>query len=310
MPTQIQWRRDAASTWTSTNPVLAAGEVGYETNTGKFKVGNGSSAWTALSYISGAGGLPTGGTTGQILGKTGSADYAVGWVADQVGAGGGVDAEGAVDATAAALAAGTHTGLSVAYNDAAGSISLTNTSLGGTAGHVSFVYNATTSAPPADTCIRMNATQLSATTLWVDKNDFDGLDVTIGLAKILAGHQIYIQDYDDATKWVKYSVSAAVDSGAYFTFTIAYHSGPGGVPTGSGGAGRVEFQPVAPGSVGIPPGGTTAQALTKLSATDYAVGWTSVVANVQGVAGIWTGTQAAYDAISPKVATTVYLITA
>ena len=38
------------------------------------------------------------------------------------------------------------------------------------------------------------------------------LDVTIGLTKILAGHQIYIQDYDDASKWIKYNVTAAVDS--------------------------------------------------------------------------------------------------
>ena len=38
--------------------------------------------------------------------------------------GSGVDAEGAVDATAAALAAGTHTNVTVTYDDTAGSISL------------------------------------------------------------------------------------------------------------------------------------------------------------------------------------------
>ena len=46
----IQLRRDTAANWTSTNPTLAAGEAGLETDTGKFKYGNGSSTWTALAY--------------------------------------------------------------------------------------------------------------------------------------------------------------------------------------------------------------------------------------------------------------------
>lgn len=51
--TQIQVRRGTAATWTSTNPTLAAGELGFETDTGKFKIGTGSSTWTALSYAGG-----------------------------------------------------------------------------------------------------------------------------------------------------------------------------------------------------------------------------------------------------------------
>jgi hypothetical protein len=41
-----------AATWASTNPVLAEGEVGHESDTGKIKVGNGSTAWASLSYTS------------------------------------------------------------------------------------------------------------------------------------------------------------------------------------------------------------------------------------------------------------------
>ena len=48
--TQIQFRRDTAANWTSTNPTLAAGELGFETDTGLFKIGNGSTAWTSLTY--------------------------------------------------------------------------------------------------------------------------------------------------------------------------------------------------------------------------------------------------------------------
>jgi hypothetical protein len=53
--TQIQIRRGTAAQWTSTNPVLAAGEQGFETDTGKFKIGTGSTAWTGLAYAAGTG---------------------------------------------------------------------------------------------------------------------------------------------------------------------------------------------------------------------------------------------------------------
>jgi hypothetical protein len=49
--TQIQVRRGTASQWTSTNPVLAAGEQGFETDTLKLKIGDGSTAWNSLAYV-------------------------------------------------------------------------------------------------------------------------------------------------------------------------------------------------------------------------------------------------------------------
>ena len=51
MATKIQLRRDSSADWTTINPVLSEGEVGFETNTGKFKIGNGSTAWSALDYF-------------------------------------------------------------------------------------------------------------------------------------------------------------------------------------------------------------------------------------------------------------------
>jgi len=47
---RIQVRRGTASQWTSANPILAAGEMGVETDTNKFKFGNGTSTWSSLSY--------------------------------------------------------------------------------------------------------------------------------------------------------------------------------------------------------------------------------------------------------------------
>lgn len=47
---RIRLRCDTAANWTASNPVLLNGEVGIETDTRNFKVGNGVSAWSALSY--------------------------------------------------------------------------------------------------------------------------------------------------------------------------------------------------------------------------------------------------------------------
>jgi hypothetical protein len=51
MTTRIQLRRDTALRWTSVNPVLAAGEPAFESDTGKVKVGDGITAWASLPYI-------------------------------------------------------------------------------------------------------------------------------------------------------------------------------------------------------------------------------------------------------------------
>ena len=59
--TRIQLRGDSAANWTSANPVLSEREIGLETDTNKFKVGDGSLAWTSLSYYTGGIAL-TGGT--------------------------------------------------------------------------------------------------------------------------------------------------------------------------------------------------------------------------------------------------------
>ena len=71
---QLQFRRDTASIWSANNPTLASGEMGIETDTSLFKIGNGTNDWNNLTY----GGLkgPTGhtGPTGPT-GHTGPTGY-------------------------------------------------------------------------------------------------------------------------------------------------------------------------------------------------------------------------------------------
>lgn len=58
---RIQFRSDTAANWTAANPTLLIGEFGHESDTGQFKVGDGSTAWNSLAYTTGPVG-PAGGT--------------------------------------------------------------------------------------------------------------------------------------------------------------------------------------------------------------------------------------------------------
>ena len=51
MATRMQQRRGTAAQWTAADPILAAGEIGYETDTNQFKIGDGVNAWSDLSYF-------------------------------------------------------------------------------------------------------------------------------------------------------------------------------------------------------------------------------------------------------------------
>lgn len=55
--TTIQLRHDTATNWTTVNPILAEGEVGVETDTNKFKIGDGVTPWNNLDYQGGSGDL-------------------------------------------------------------------------------------------------------------------------------------------------------------------------------------------------------------------------------------------------------------
>lgn len=64
MAQQIQHRRGTAAAAASANPVLASGEIGFETDTGLFKIGDGVTEWTSLGYAGGGG---EGGAEGALI---------------------------------------------------------------------------------------------------------------------------------------------------------------------------------------------------------------------------------------------------
>ena len=91
----IQLRRDTAAKWTTANPTLAQGELAVETDTKKFKIGDGTTTWTSLPYF-------TQGTTG-ATGSTGATG-----ATGPTGPAGPTGATGATG-TAATIAVGTTT---------------------------------------------------------------------------------------------------------------------------------------------------------------------------------------------------------
>jgi hypothetical protein len=70
MTARLQNRRDTAANWTANNPTLAAGELGLETDTSKYKIGDGATAWNSLAYAYTAGAAGATGPTGPV-GPTG-----------------------------------------------------------------------------------------------------------------------------------------------------------------------------------------------------------------------------------------------
>ena len=50
----MKQRYDTAANWTAQNPTLLAGEIGIESDTKRWKIGSGSTAWTSLTYANGS----------------------------------------------------------------------------------------------------------------------------------------------------------------------------------------------------------------------------------------------------------------
>ena len=110
MAVKIQLRRDTAANWTSFNPTLSSGEIGFETDTGRYKMGDGVTAWTSRTYATYSPAeiesLIAATTTDEIAEGSTNKYYTD---------------ERVMDAIAAAIAAGTHTNITITYNDSTNS---------------------------------------------------------------------------------------------------------------------------------------------------------------------------------------------
>jgi Major tropism determinant N-terminal domain len=76
MTVKIQVRRGTASAWITANTVLSAGEIGFETDTLRIKIGDGTTAWTSLGYASGGSSYATTATAAGTTTLTATSAYA------------------------------------------------------------------------------------------------------------------------------------------------------------------------------------------------------------------------------------------
>ena len=92
-----------------------------------------------------------------------------------------------------------------------------------------YMFNTTTTAPPASGGVRFNnATQASVTTVWMNytTNDTNPVNLkTFFLARVKVGDSLYFQDKDDPLKWQMYKVTAFTDSSTYATIGVTWTAG-------------------------------------------------------------------------------------
>lgn len=74
MTTRIKLRRDTAQNWTDSNPILANGEPGLESDTNQFKFGDGVTVWNSLGYANANGGAKQSRWVG-VLNTCGNGQY-------------------------------------------------------------------------------------------------------------------------------------------------------------------------------------------------------------------------------------------
>jgi len=194
MAVQIQIRRGTASAWTSANPTLAAGEFAMETDTDKYKFGDGSTAWTSLGYSS----LPSTAISNTVVDAKG--DIIAATAADTVakltvGSNGQVLTAASGQSTGLQWATMTHTAITVAdTTDTSCSVALFESATGDlgpkTDGGITYnagtgVLTATGFAGPLTGAVTGNASTATAlaTARTIGGTSFDGTgNIAVGLA--------------------------------------------------------------------------------------------------------------------------------
>lgn len=95
---RILVRRDTAENWADFNPVLHTGEIGFETNTGLFKIGRSNLQWNDLDYNEGPNG-PEGPSAYEVAVEEGFVGDVEAWLESLVGPAGPTGEAGPAGAT-------------------------------------------------------------------------------------------------------------------------------------------------------------------------------------------------------------------
>jgi hypothetical protein len=230
------------------------GEFGVEIDTGKFKVGDGTTLWNSLAYSSGdngtsgssgnsgtsgssgiSGSSGTSGTSG-VSGSSGTAGISgSSGTSGNTGSSGSSGTSGLNGSSGSSGASGTSgssgesgssgtTGTSGSSGTSGTSGSSGTSGLNGLSNSL-FNYQAktgTTSGDPSSGHIIWdNATQASATQINISEIDNNGNNVDLFMSNLVSGSLITIQDKSDHTKYQKWHIGTAVDNSTYWTVPIS-----------------------------------------------------------------------------------------
>ena len=177
---QLQLRHGSASEWTTGNPILAIAEVGVETDTQKFKIGDGVTAWNNLAY---GGFIGPPGPTGPI-GPTGAVGVTGPTGAGLTGATGPIGITGATGPIGATGAKGDQ-GLGLAVTK---QVVITGTVSGLTSSTVQNAYNNSAyGAPTIGTNLYVTTTGDNITTLWFCNSTSPVTWIDLGQVTIIPG---------------------------------------------------------------------------------------------------------------------------
>jgi hypothetical protein len=113
-------------------------------------------------------------------------------------------------------------------------------------------FDTATAAPPASGQIRLDqATQPSATRIWVNKTTVTSDDANASLSAVREGERLRLQDEDEPTKWQSYTVSGPpVVATNHFEFPVTWITGQNTLP-----AQRITLDVLPPAHVQAPVSG-------------------------------------------------------
>jgi hypothetical protein len=173
--------------------------------------------------------------------------------------------------------------------------------ISGASGVFPFTYNTSILETITGSQMRGNNSTFTASTkLWVSEITVDGLDVSVGLGRIKAGFQVYVQDYTSSARYATFNVTAdAVDKGTYWEIAVSLVASAGTIP-----GGKVAFQSLSSAATGttfsttttaagLAPGSNGAGASTWLNG---AAGWTAPTKTTVGLGNVDNTSDATKDA--------------
>jgi Collagen triple helix repeat (20 copies) len=87
-----------------------------------------------------------------------------------------------------------------------------------------YMFSATATEPPTGSQVRFNnASYPLVTKVWVNNSSSLGKDNANSFSLVDAGNRIFVQDKDDATRWVSFDCTAAgVNKGNYYEFPVMF----------------------------------------------------------------------------------------